>query len=81
MPGRVESIDVSDGGVPEGPVPEAAVDRGLLLRGMVSRLSQRVHPGRSRVYARVLEAGIVRVGDPVRLSRPAEVPARADRPY
>jgi len=32
----------------------------------ISRLSQKVHPGWSRVYARVLREGTVRVGDPVR---------------
>lgn len=31
------------------------------------RISQKTHPGWSRVYARVLAAGIVRVGDPVRV--------------
>lgn len=35
--------------------------------GNFSRISQNVHPGWSRVYARVLEAGVVRVGDPVSL--------------
>lgn len=30
------------------------------------RISQKMHPGWSRVYARVLEPGVVRVGDPVR---------------
>jgi MOSC domain-containing protein YiiM len=29
------------------------------------RISQKVHPGWSRVYARVLQPGLVRVGDPV----------------
>ncbi len=33
--------------------------------GDFSRLSQKIHPGRSRVYARVLTEGIVRQGDPV----------------
>lgn len=31
------------------------------------RLSQKTHPGESRVYARVLREGRVRTGDPVRL--------------
>ena len=30
------------------------------------RISQKVHPGWSRLYARVLKEGAVRVGDPVR---------------
>jgi MOSC domain-containing protein YiiM len=32
------------------------------------RISQKVHPGWSRLYARVLKEGMVRVGDGVRLS-------------
>ncbi len=39
----------------------------FLLCGAFRRLSQKVHPGWSRVYARVLEAGTVRAGDPVEL--------------
>lgn len=45
--------------------------------GRSSRLSQRLHPGWSRVYARVLAGGRVRVGDPVRLAAPGTVPADA----
>jgi MOSC domain-containing protein YiiM len=33
--------------------------------GDFSRLSQKIHPGRSRVYARVLVEGVVKQGDPV----------------
>jgi MOSC domain-containing protein YiiM len=33
--------------------------------GDFSRISQKLHPGWSRVYARVLEAGVVRSGDSV----------------
>lgn len=150
-PGRVASINVSDGGVPKRPVPEAAVSRAgvagdrqrdlryhggpdravsllgaeviealaaeghpiaagttgenLTIAGLrwsdvrpgvalqvgavrllvtsyaapcrtiaasfagrtFGRVSQKTHPGWSRVYARVLEPGLVRVGDPVRL--------------
>ncbi len=32
-----------------------------------SRVSQKRHPGRSRVYARVLEGGTIREGDPIRV--------------
>lgn len=32
------------------------------------RIAQRFHPGWSRVYARVLAGGVVRVGDPVELA-------------
>jgi MOSC domain-containing protein YiiM len=37
------------------------------LRGQFTRISQRLHPGWSRLYARVINEGEVRVGDPVRL--------------
>ena len=33
--------------------------------GDFTRISQKLHPGESRVYARVLAPGIVRTGDPV----------------
>jgi MOSC domain-containing protein YiiM len=36
--------------------------------GAFARISGKAHPGWSRVYARVLEGGVVRVGDPVELS-------------
>jgi len=32
----------------------------------ISRISEKVHPGWSRVYARVLREGTLRVGDPVK---------------
>ena len=35
--------------------------------GDFSRISQKVHPGRSRVYARVLAEGVVRQGDEVQV--------------
>jgi MOSC domain-containing protein YiiM len=35
------------------------------LNGDYSRISQKKHPGWSRVYARVLIEGVVRTGDPV----------------
>ena len=42
--------------------------------GEFTRISQRVHPGSGRLYARVLEEGVVRTGDPVEiLDAPAEV--------
>jgi MOSC domain-containing protein YiiM len=40
---------------------------GSFRRGAVVRISQKLHPGWSRVYARVLRGGMVRVGDPVEL--------------
>lgn len=38
--------------------------------GEFGRVSQKAHPGWSRVYARVMEEGVVRVGDPVALVAP-----------
>ena len=40
--------------------------------GDYSRVSQKRHPGDSRVYARVLREGSISVGDPVRLLSPDE---------
>ena len=34
------------------------------------RISQKKHPGWSRLYARVLEPGTIRAGDPVRIGHP-----------
>jgi len=42
------------------------------LHGDYSRVSQKRHPGWSRVYARVLVPGAVSTGDPVRLLSEAE---------
>jgi MOSC domain-containing protein YiiM len=39
---------------------------GSFAENAFGRISQKTHPGWSRVYARVLEPGVVRVGDPVR---------------
>lgn len=40
---------------------------GAFLHGESARVSQKKHPGWSRVYARVRTAGVVRVADPVAL--------------
>lgn len=40
---------------------------GSFLGREIGHVSQKAHPGRSRLYARVLEEGVVRVGDAVRL--------------
>ena len=40
--------------------------------GKFVRISQKLHPGWSRVYARVLAEGEIRFGDPVELDRPTE---------
>jgi MOSC domain-containing protein YiiM len=41
--------------------------RGSFGDGRFARVSQKTHPGESRVYARVLQPGEVRPGDEVRL--------------
>jgi MOSC domain-containing protein YiiM len=41
--------------------------RPSFLKGDYARVSQKRHPGDSRVYARVLRTGTLRRGDPVRL--------------
>lgn len=41
---------------------------GAFLDGRFVRISQKVHPGWSRVYVRVRRGGSLRVGDPVRLA-------------
>jgi MOSC domain-containing protein YiiM len=41
--------------------------RAAFTGGEYARVSQKRHPGASRVYARVLRTGAIRRGDPVRL--------------
>ena len=41
--------------------------RGVFKGGEIARVSQKTHPGWSRVYAKVLVEGLIRRGDPVRL--------------
>lgn len=41
--------------------------RAAFTGGEYARVSQKRHPGGSRVYARVLRTGAIRCGDPVRL--------------
>ncbi len=40
---------------------------GSFREGEFTRISQKLHPGESRVYVRVLRPGRLRVGDPVRV--------------
>jgi MOSC domain-containing protein YiiM len=40
---------------------------GSFLAGNCRRISQKHHAGWSRVYARIIEGGLVRIGDPVHL--------------
>lgn len=44
--------------------------------GKFVRISQKVHPGSGRLYARVLEEGVVRAGDPVEILDAAVEAAR-----
>src|SRR5690606_30097361 len=48
---------------------------GSFADGNVNRVNQRVAPGSSRVYARVLQEGVVRPGDPIAIEPPAEADA------
>jgi MOSC domain-containing protein YiiM len=43
---------------------------GAFLDGRFPRISQKVHPGWSRVYVRIRRGGSIHVGDPVRLFTP-----------
>jgi MOSC domain-containing protein YiiM len=43
---------------------------GAFMDGRFVRISQRVHPGWSRVYVRIRRGGTLRVGDEVRLAAP-----------
>jgi MOSC domain-containing protein YiiM len=47
--------------------------------GDFTRMSQKLHPGWSRVYARVLERGHIRTGDPVVLSDEESAADRMER--
>jgi MOSC domain-containing protein YiiM len=46
--------------------------RESFIDGKFVRISEKLHPGWSRVYARVLAEGEIRFGDSVELTRPAE---------
>ena len=41
--------------------------RAWFLEGRFARMSQKLHPGWSRAYARVLTGGTIRPGDPIEL--------------
>jgi MOSC domain-containing protein YiiM len=47
-------------------------NRGWFKGGDFNRMSQKLHPGWSRTYARVLATGTIRPGDPVEVIRTAE---------
>jgi MOSC domain-containing protein YiiM len=44
--------------------------RNSFIDGRFSRISEKLYPGWSRVYARVIMEGEVRVGDPVEVTPP-----------
>lgn len=52
--------------------------KGSFRDGKFSRLSQKIHPGESRLYARVLRGGTLRPGDEVRLVDTAPPAAAGD---
>jgi MOSC domain-containing protein YiiM len=49
-----------------GPAPPCNTIADSFLRGEFKRISDKLHPGWSRLYARVLTEGLVREGAPVR---------------
>jgi MOSC domain-containing protein YiiM len=61
--GEHVQIEITNYAVPCMNIIESFAD------GTITRISQKVHPGWSRLYARVLEAGVVREGDAVALER------------
>src|SRR4029079_10360672 len=64
VPGRVVQVGAARLLITKYTTPCAKVG-GSFLGDEFTRISQKLHPGWSRVSARVLEAGIVRIGDPV----------------
>jgi MOSC domain-containing protein YiiM len=46
--------------------------RDSFLDGRFVRIAQKFHPGWSRVYARVISEGEIRLGDPIELSPPGQ---------
>lgn len=53
-----------------GPAPPCTTIAGSFLRGEFKRISDKLHPGWSRLYARVLTEGLVREGAQVRRAAP-----------
>ena len=54
------------------PAPPCRTIAGSFHEGAFTRISDKVHPGWSRLYARVLREGVVRRGDTVCLLGQAE---------
>lgn len=44
--------------------------KGSFIDGKFVRIAQKLHPGWSRVYARVISEGTIHFGDPIELTRP-----------
>lgn len=63
-----DRLAVADGVLLEisGPAPPCRTIAGSFLDGKFGRISDKSHPGWSRLYARVLVEGLVREGAPVR---------------
>ncbi|MGH7618072.1 MAG: MOSC domain-containing protein [Gemmatimonadaceae bacterium] len=70
MPGRHMSIGAVEIEVTSFASPCTTI-RGSFLEEEFTRISHKVHPGWSRVYARVVTPGVVRVGDAVLLMNPS----------
>jgi MOSC domain-containing protein YiiM len=56
-------IEVTDYAAP------CATIKGSFKDGRYSRISIKTHPGESRLYARILQAGSVSIGDPISVVR------------
>ncbi len=59
-------VEITSYTSPCNSIPESFV------AGEYQRISQKLHPGYSRVYARVLRPGRIRIGQPVRLNGQTE---------
>ncbi len=59
-------VEISSYTKPCNSIPES------FIAGDYQRISQKLHPGYSRVYARVLRPGRIRIGQPVRLNGQTE---------
>ncbi len=71
--GSGERLAVGDVAVLEisGPAPPCTTIAGCFIDGKYTRISDTLHPGWSRLYARVLVEGLVREGAAVRRLGPA----------
>jgi MOSC domain-containing protein YiiM len=57
-------IELTDYATPCKTISKSFVDQEFV------RISQKLHPGESRIYARILREGTIRPGDPARLLAP-----------